>query len=61
MPNIAKSRLRTLEIEVPPIQTQSKYAEAVEQAISIQTQQAAATAKAQATFDALLADAFKTA
>lgn len=58
MPNIAKSRLRTLDIEVPPYEAQTHFAGAVEQARSIQSQQSAATAKAQATLDALLARTF---
>lgn len=58
MPNISKSRLKTLDIEVPPMDRQVAYAQALEQIMSIQTQQATATAKAQATFDALLARCF---
>jgi type I restriction enzyme S subunit len=61
MPNISKARLKTLDIEVPPLDRQTAYAQALEQIISIRSQQATATAKAQATFDALLADAFKAA
>lgn len=59
MPNISKSRLKTLDIEVPPLERQTAYAQALEQIMSIRSQQSTATAKAQATFDALLADAFK--
>jgi type I restriction enzyme S subunit len=58
MPNISKSRLRTLDIEIPPMSTQIAYVQALEQVTSIQSQQSAATAKAQATFDALLAQSF---
>lgn len=58
MPNIAKSRLRTLEIEVPPYKAQRRFAAAVEQIRSIQSQQSAATATSQATFNALLAQVF---
>lgn len=61
MPNISKARLKTLDIEVPPLDRQTAYAQALEQIISIRSQQSTATAKAQATFDALLADAFKAA
>ena len=58
MPNISKSRLKTLDIEVPPLDRQIAYAQALEQIVSIQSQQTSATAKAQATFDALLARCF---
>ncbi|MDO8278755.1 MAG: restriction endonuclease subunit S [Burkholderiaceae bacterium] len=61
MPNISKARLKTLDIEVPPLDRQTAYAQALEQIISIRSQQSTATAKAQATFDALLANAFKAA
>ena len=61
MPNISKARLRTLDIEVPPLDRQTAYAQALEQIISIRSQQSTASAKAQAMFDALLADAFKAA
>jgi type I restriction enzyme S subunit len=58
MPNISKARLKTLDIEVPPLDRQTAYAQALEQIISIRSQQSTATAKAQATFDALLARCF---
>lgn len=58
MPNIAKSRLRTLEVEMPPYEKQYYFAGAVEQIRAIQSQQSAATATAKATFDALLAQTF---
>ena len=58
MPNISKARLKTLEIELPPHQDQIRFSLSVEQIRSIQSQQSTATAKAQATFDALLAQAF---
>lgn len=58
MPNISKARLKTLDIEVPPLDRQTAYAQALEQIISIRSQQFTATAKAQATFDALLARCF---
>lgn len=61
MPNISKARLKTLDIEVPPLDRQTAFAQALEQIISIRSQQATATAKARATFDALLAEAFKAA
>lgn len=58
MPNISKQRLMTLPVELPPIGHQVCFSEAVAQIRGIRIQQAAATAKAQATFDALLAQAF---
>ncbi|BAN34797.1 restriction endonuclease S subunit [Sulfuricella denitrificans skB26] len=58
MPNISKQRLRTLEIEVPPLGLQARFAESVEQIRSIQSQQSAATEKAEATFDALMTQVF---
>ncbi|WP_153163602.1 hypothetical protein [Zoogloea sp. 1C4] len=42
----------------PPLDLQRQFAQRVEAIRALQTQQAAATAKAQASFDALLAQAF---
>ena len=50
--------IRKLEIVAPPTAEQARFACQVAAAKSIQTQQSAATAKAQDTFDALLAQAF---
>ncbi len=58
MPNISKQRLRTLNIELPPIEMQLSFAKTVEQIQSVRVQQKAAIQKAEAAFDALLARAF---
>jgi type I restriction enzyme S subunit len=50
--------IRKFQVIAPPIEEQKRFAVQVEAARSIQSQQATATAKAQATFDALLARAF---
>lgn len=55
---ISMGRLRELHVPVPPIELQRAFAERTEQVRSIQSQQSAANAKAQATFDALLARCF---
>jgi type I restriction enzyme, S subunit len=52
------SELSALVLPTPLIDQQNLFAEKVEQIRSIQSQQSNATAKAQATFDALLAQAF---
>ncbi len=51
-------RLENFRIPVPPLEIQVSFAEKVARIESIQSQQSAATAKAQATFDALLAQVF---
>lgn len=56
--NINLEILRNLPIPVPPIEMQDVFETHCSNVVSIQTQQAAATAKAQATFDALLAQIF---
>ena len=61
MRNISQGKLYELPLPVAPHSLQQAFAEQSDMLRSIQTQQAAATAKAQAAFDALLADAFKTA
>lgn len=58
MPNISKGRLVSLQIELPPICEQVRFARLVEDIRAIQGHQANAVAKAQATFDTLLARAF---
>lgn len=55
---ISMGRLRELHVPVPPIELQRAFAERTEQIRSIQSQQSAATAKAHAAFDALLARSF---
>jgi type I restriction enzyme S subunit len=57
--NINSKELKAFSIFVPPLDLQIEFAERIEQIRSIQSQQSAATAKAQATFDALLARCFK--
>ena len=58
-PSIRKTTVEAWEVPVPPISIQSAFADRVDAIRSIQNQQSTATAKAQATFDALLAKAFK--
>ena len=55
---ISMGRLRELVVPIPPLAIQLNFAERVEQVCSIQSQQSVATATAQATFDALLAQVF---
>ena len=50
--------MKSLEIFVPPLALQSQFVANADAMLSVQTQQSAATTKAQATFDALLAQAF---
>jgi len=59
MPNISKQRLKTLQIETPPIEIQNRFSSSVELIRSIESQQAAAMEKAVSTFDALLEQTFK--
>jgi type I restriction enzyme S subunit len=56
---ISMGRLRELQIPVPPINIQKKFAEHTDNINSIQSQQSAATQKAEATFNALLSRAFQ--
>lgn len=56
--SINQQDVTSLGITVPPLGLQQNFAERVEQIRSIQSQQSAATAKAQAVFDALLARCF---
>ncbi len=58
--NINTEGLGSIPIFLPPIAFQTDFVQRCHDVFSIQTQQVAATATAQATFDALLADAFKT-
>lgn len=57
---LALERIRLLKILLPALGPQAEYVQRVEQIRAIQSQQSSATAKAQATFDALLARVFKT-
>jgi type I restriction enzyme S subunit len=50
--------MKSLEICVPPLALQNRFCESADAMLSIQTQQSAATAKAQDAFDALLAGCF---
>ena len=50
--------IEALQIPIPPMALQKSFAQRVQDAESIQAQQSAATAKAQETFDALLASVF---
>lgn len=61
MPKLNRESLFKYEFPLPPVGLQDLFAVNADAMLSIQSQQATATAKAQATFDALLADAFKAA
>jgi type I restriction enzyme S subunit len=61
MRNISQAKLFALTMPIAPYSAQKEFAERSAMMRSIQSQQLTATAKAQATFDALLADAFKVA
>ncbi|MBI5890195.1 MAG: restriction endonuclease subunit S [Nitrosomonadales bacterium] len=56
--NINLEILRNLPVPVPPLDLQNVFDQRCAEIFSIQTQQTTATAKAQATFDALLAQVF---
>lgn len=56
--NINLEILRNLPVPVPPLELQDLFDQRCSSVFSIQSQQAAATATAQATFDALLAQVF---
>ena len=56
--SINMTQLRGLPVVLPALNTQQGFVDRFSEARSIQTQQSAATAKAQATFDALLATVF---
>ncbi len=56
--SINQQDVKSFLVPVPPIKHQTEFAERAEQVRSIQSQQAAATTTAQATFDALLAQVF---
>ena len=60
MRNISQGKLFGLSLPVAPYAKQKEFGERAAAIYSIQSQQSAATAKAQATFDALLAQAFST-
>lgn len=57
--NLNLAMIKSYQIALPPLTLQAKFAEKLDAIRSIHIQQSTATAKAQATFDALLADAFK--
>ncbi len=59
--NINLEILRNLPMIVPPLDLQNDFETRCESVFGIQSQQSAAATKAQATFDALLAQAFATA
>ncbi len=56
--NLNLSMIKGLSLIVPPIAKQQQFSQHLDEIRSIQSQQATATAKAQATFDALLAQTF---
>lgn len=57
--NLNLSMIKGLPIILPPLPAQQNFADKLELINSIQSQQTEATAKAQATFDALLSGVFK--
>lgn len=57
-PNINAPTVMAIKVPIPPMGRQAEFSKAVEGVRAIQSQQSAAIAKAQATFDALLAQAF---
>ncbi len=58
--NINARELRAFEIMVPPLNQQNDYEQRCRDVFSIQSQQALAAEKAEATFDALLAGVWRT-
>jgi len=56
--NINSKELKAFPVAVPPLKLQQNYAARIEDIRSIQSQQSAASATAQATFDALLSRVF---
>jgi type I restriction enzyme S subunit len=58
MPKLNREALFKYQVPVPPVDLQAIFSEQADAMQSIQSQQFAATAKAQATFDALLAQVF---
>lgn len=59
MKNISQAKLKILELPVPPIELQRQFAAKAAAVRGIASQQAAALATAQATFDALLHQSFQ--
>lgn len=59
--SINQQDVKSLSVPVPPLKRQRDFSERIEHVHSIKIQQAAATANAEATFAALLAQAFSTA
>lgn len=57
-PNLNLSMVKTYQVVLPPVGLQSVFKERFEEVVAIQSQQSAATAKAEATFNALLAHTF---
>lgn len=57
-PNINAPTVMAIKVQIPPIERQADFSKVVEEIRAIQSQQSAATAKAQAAFDALVAQAF---
>lgn len=58
MPKLNREALFRYHFPLPPMGLQNRFEESAEAVLAIQMQQSAATAKAQATFDALLAQTF---
>ncbi len=58
MKNISQAKLKTLELPVPPVELQREFAAKADAIRAIAARQATALATAQATFDALLHQAF---
>lgn len=58
-PAVSDKDIFGLQIPLPPLSEQQEFSRRLDAILSIQSQQAAATAKAEATFDALLGRAFQ--
>lgn len=56
--SVNQQDVKSLRITIPPLAKQREFAERSEQVLSIQAQQSAASAKAQASFNALLSQTF---
>ena len=57
--NLNLSMIKSFDVMVPPLELQAQFCNALKQVRSILSQQAAATQKAEATFNALLAQVFQ--
>lgn len=58
-PNLNLSMVKNYQVVLPPVGLQSVFKERFEEVVAIQSQQSAATAKAEAAFEALLGHTFR--